>query len=219
MKLSLVLITTGTILIGSGIAILGCKSSPAKQPQTPPVEKPKVEPKPKIDSEEEYQLAKKKYPWLTKNIWKHVLYNAKKNNLQYPIVLSLIQSESEGKAWAKGPWVTVNTKKGMITTRAIGLMQIIPEFWYKKGRRKDLEIPEVNIRIGTKIFADRVKARKYNMVVALKDYNSGPGSSFYNRPYINKTLKRYYKHISDLQNPGVEVARSYDDHKAKHSSL
>lgn len=222
MRMSAILIITGAILINIGI-ILGCVSYVKRKDQEP------VKPnKPTVNTEQvlvenkkqeqhsEYEIAKKIYPWLTKTIWKSVTAQSTKNKLYYPIVLSIIQSESEGKPWAKGPWVEISTKKGTVESRAIGLMQVMPNYWYK-GPVKDLEDPELNIKIGTKIFGQAMKKRKRNLVVALKDYNSGPGSTFYNKPYIRKTLKRYYSHLRQIA--ANNVAWSYDDYKKEYGSL
>lgn len=223
-KMSAGLIIAGAILINIGIFI-GCASYIQKRKQEEPVKhgerivkKEKVlEPKQEAKAFlSEYEIAKKLYPWLTSSIWKSVTTHSKNNGLYYPIVLSIIQSESEGKPWAKGPWVEIETKKGVIESRAIGLMQVMPEYWYN-GPKKDLEQPDLNIKLGSKIFGIAMKKRKRNLVVALKDYNSGPGSTYYNRPYIRKTMKRYYAHLKQIASNNV--AWSYDDYQAKYGSL
>jgi len=219
-KMPILLIIIGTVLINIGFILLACNTTPPKTNTQHP-EPTKTIPKkeftdPRFNKEEEYRIAKKFYKWLNKEYWEIVLENSYRNKLDYPLVLSLIESESTGKPWAKGPWVEIKTKKGTKLSRAIGLMQIMPDYWYK-GPVKDLERPTLNIKLGTKIFGQAMKKRKNNLRLALRDYNSGPGSSYFNKPYILETSKRYHKHLKAIA--ASNVAWSFDDYKSKYGTF
>jgi soluble lytic murein transglycosylase-like protein len=98
------------------------------------------------------------------------------------LVACLIQAESEGKRKAHGP----KTKSG----RARGLMQVMP-FHVKKKDRHRLFDSKFNITVGVRIFSGFVRKRRGNLVKALKDYNSGPASHYYNISYIREVLTNY----------------------------
>jgi soluble lytic murein transglycosylase len=66
---------------------------------------------------------------------------------------------------------------------ARGLMQITPEAAQDIARHSgattfhlsDLSNPEINIRYGTYLLAERIKDYEGNIVAALASYNAGPG--------------------------------------------
>jgi len=139
----------------------------------------------------EYSILVNEYPWLTRSLYSTVVQSAFDNNLDPHFVLSVIQAESQGERFARGPIITGRDSLGRpFQTRALGLMQLIPEYHYN-GNRNDLFDPATNIRIGTKYLRYCLTVAGGNRIVALKNYNSGPGSGFYNTPYIEKILARY----------------------------
>lgn len=133
----------------------------------------------------QYTVAKNRYKWVTPQLFKAVYDNSQDIPIQNPafLMLALIQAESEGNPRAIGPRVR------FYKHRARGLMQVMP-FWVRRNEVQKLHDPIFNVQTGIKIF------RKYyrgNVDTALKNYNSGPGSKFYNWPYINKIKGEYQK--------------------------
>lgn len=128
-----------------------------------------------------YQILKDKYPWMTEQLYEHIHNNSWKikiSNSEF-LIAALIQSESEGYRFAKSP------------VGARGLMQVMG-FWVPKNRKNDLFKSRYNIEIGTKILSRYHRLARGNLRKTLKNYNSGPGSTFYNTPYINRVLGQYY---------------------------
>jgi hypothetical protein len=128
-----------------------------------------------------YTLLKKQYPWMNKHIYAHIQGHAPTLRIENPefFIAAIIQAESQGYRRAR-------SKVG-----ARGLMQVMG-FWVPKKRVKDLYKPSYNIRTGTRILVHYHKLARGNLRKTLKNYNSGPGSSYYNTPYINRILKQYY---------------------------
>lgn len=142
---------------------------------------------------EQYTLAKKHFKWLTPTLYAHVREASLKYNVPEDLIMSVIQHESRGKRYALGPRVSVilRDKRGKFfrkTYRAIGLMQVMP-FNYN-GHQTELFDPRTNILAGTKMLA-RSMRRTNDLTVILKDYNSGPNSSYYNWKYIAKVVNTY----------------------------
>lgn len=134
--------------------------------------------------ESRYDKSKRLFKWITPKIYRIILEESKELPLKDPahFIACIIDAESEGKRTALGK----KTRYG----RARGLMQIM-HFHVKKKDLKKLYDPRFNIRLGTKLFRGFLISRKGDLVEALKDYNSGPASRYYNRPYINKILNNY----------------------------
>ena len=199
MKLSRILIRTGIFLILIGITLLfySCASNYKIHNNT--YQKNNITSNSNSnqqietiheDYEKSYNAAKKIHKWITPSKWKYIYKYSTLNNISPGLTAALIWHESEGKEWAKGPYVEGQG-------RAYGLMQIMPKYHYK-GNKRDLLNTETNIRIGTKILSRFVQKEKGNLTKALKDYNSGPGSSYYNRPYIKGILKQYSQYKNNL---------------------
>jgi soluble lytic murein transglycosylase-like protein len=128
------------------------------------------------------------YSWQTKEITAIVEREAQKHNINSRLVYNLIDAESSGRSHIQGTPIKIKVKGKRITTRACGLMQIVSQFHYK-GNRTDLFNPEVNIKVGCQVLARCIKQADGNLVVALKNYNSGYYSKYYNVPYICKILR------------------------------
>lgn len=145
------------------------------------------------DYETAYEACKKIHKWLTPSLWAHIYKYSNIHGISPGLTAALIWHESEGKAWAKGPHVE---NQG----RAYGLMQIMPKYHYQGKNKSELLNPKINIAIGTKILASFLRKEKGNLTKALKDYNSGPGSTYYNKPYIKGILAQYSKYKQNLKN-------------------
>lgn len=134
--------------------------------------------------ETQYARSKRLFKWVNPKIYKIILEESKSLPLKDSahFIACIIDAESEGKRTALGK----KTRYG----RARGLMQIM-HFHVKKKDLNKLYDPKFNIALGVKIFRGFLISRKGNLVKALKDYNSGPASVYYNKPYINKILHNY----------------------------
>jgi len=141
-----------------------------------------------------YQDFKAKFPWLTYDVYSTIKKEKKKKNYDLSInfILSVYEAESFGNSKVKGPWVKVKVKKHnkikYVRTRAYGIGQVIPEFHYAGKNPNDLLNPKICIPISMKILHDYSKLAKNDPVKTLKNYNSGPSSSYYNYKYINKVI-------------------------------
>ena len=140
------------------------------------------------------EIRQKVYPWLTKEIWNNIkaatvkYSNDKHNGVDHELVMAVIDAESSGNVNAIGPRVRVRANNRYIVTQALGLMQIIPEFHYRFKNKTGLFEVKTNINIGVAYLSTCLRLAKGNLTVMLKNYNSGPNSSFYNWPYIKKIL-------------------------------
>lgn len=134
--------------------------------------------------ETQYDKSKRLFKWVTPKLYRIILEESKNLPIKDPahFIACIIDAESEGKKTALGK----KTRYG----RARGLMQIM-HFHVRKKDLNKLYDPKFNISLGVKIFRGFLVSRKGDLVKALKDYNSGPTSNYYNRPYINKILLNY----------------------------
>lgn len=132
-----------------------------------------------------YTVAHKQYKWYTYDIHQHVMVAAKKYNVPPALIVGVIYAESEGYKRARGPIITQEGKR----SRALGLMQVSPIYHWKHKNPDLLFDPKHNIFTGTRYLSYCIKLAKGNYKMALKNYNSGPASRFYNTPYIKKVLR------------------------------
>lgn len=150
----------------------------------------------RITDYEYQQNQSKTFPWYNSHIFNIVYRETSHLPFKNPafFVMCIIDAETggTGNRNARGPKVRVKYGKRYITTRAIGLMQVIPEFWVKKKDRHRLTEVEVNIHYGVKALTEMYHLAKGNLRKTLKNYNSGPGSNYYNKEYIDHILGRYY---------------------------
>lgn len=199
MELSRFLIRTGIFLnlIGIFLLLYSCATNYKIQNYT--YQKNNITPQSSLnqkvntvyeDYKKSYKAAKKIHKWITPFKWNCIYKYSTLNNISPGLTAAVIWHESEGKEWAKGPYVEGQG-------RAHGLMQVMPKYHYK-GNERDLLNIETNIRIGTKVLSKFIRREKGNLVKALKDYNSGPGSTYYNKPYIKGILKQYSEYKNNL---------------------
>ncbi len=186
----------GSIFIIIGSVILLYSSCTTIKPNIK-IQEIEEEPTKKISEETKFAAAKKVHKWLNRTIWNFITKESKINNVDPGLTAAIIWHESEGKSWAKGKPVTVKTRSGYKTLRALGLMQVMP--FHYKGNPKDLHNAQLNIKLGTKIIGHNLKRRRGNTYIALKDYNSGPGSNYYNKKYINGILRQYNQYKENLK--------------------
>ena len=136
----------------------------------------------------EYSQLKKQYPWLNRAIFQSVIRHSQAEEVNSDLVLAVINAESYGNPQARGPFVRVKLNNGRHKyTRALGLMQVIPDFHYKKKRHELFRV-DVNIQTGVKVLKQALKDASHDLAIALKNYNSGPHSNYYNWKYIHKVI-------------------------------
>lgn len=125
----------------------------------------------------DYYRLKQQYVWLTPDVYYPIYEEARKYpNVTMDDVCALIQYESGNYCHNR-----IECMKTVVSyAGAIGLMQIIQKYHYKNGNRKDLEIPSINIRIGTKYYSICLALAKGNKKEALRFYNAGPVSNVAN---------------------------------------
>lgn len=119
-----------------------------------------------------------RHKWITPNILEIILRNSKKNNLDVRFICEVIKAESNGKSNATS------------CVGAMGYMQLMP-CHTPAIHRNDPSVlyrPILNIEIGTAYLKWCLDKAKGNKMIALKNYNSGPSSSYYNWEYIAKIL-------------------------------
>jgi soluble lytic murein transglycosylase-like protein len=201
MRLSRILTITGILCILNSVILFtySCKSvqnvEDQKKEQNSPTKPNKINNEiypGKEDYRTAYNACKQVHKWITPSLWNHIYKYSTTYGISPGLTAALIWHESEGKYWAKGPYVE---DQG----RAYGLMQIMPKYHYR-GNKEDLLNPKLNISIGTKLLASFIRKEKGNLTKALKDYNSGPGSKYYNKPYIKGILTQYSKYKQNLKN-------------------
>ncbi|MEO0075533.1 MAG: transglycosylase SLT domain-containing protein [candidate division WOR-3 bacterium] len=135
-----------------------------------------------------YDGVKNKYSWVTRPMFLYVQYKTKDLALRNSefLIFSIIEHESSGYWYATGKPVTTKN------IRARGLMQVMPFHLPKGISERLLYHPYVNIHFGVKVFSKYYNLAGNDLLVALKNYNSGPNSSFYNQSYIIKVVRDYH---------------------------
>lgn len=142
-------------------------------------------------SYEESDLPKiyKRHPcmyWLTPKLYSKVLKYSIKHQVPTELVLGLIYAESRGNPNATGK--SVKTHIGAVQAR--GLVQVMPFHW-KRGRANELYNQDINLDVGISYLSKCIYWANGNFSTALKNYNSGPASTYYNKPYIKEILRIY----------------------------
>ena len=138
------------------------------------------------------------YSWMTNELLEIIEKYSKEYLVEASIISAIIHAESNGKPKAKSKEVKIRLYGGeRRKSNALGLMQIIPDFHFQNQPKERLFTPQVNIEIGVRFFAHCLKLAKGDVRTALKNYNSGPYSRYYNWPYINKVtnLLEKSKHL------------------------
>lgn len=107
------------------------------------------------------------------------------SKIDHRIVLAIINAESRFE------------RRAVSSSGAVGYMQIMP-FNYG-GPTKNLFRTKTNIRVGVRLLKRYIDIAKGNMIIALKNYNSGPASDYYNISYIVKIVGEY--------NPGLSPSK------------
>lgn len=126
--------------------------------------------------QEAYRTACHQFPWLTAELFDTVVDNAEYTGMDRQLILSVIHAESWGQQFA------------VSSSGAIGYMQVMPVHYPRAPA--DLFDMYRNIRMGTRILRDYYVLAKGDLVQTLKNYNSGPHSTYYNIPYIRKVLQQ-----------------------------
>jgi len=122
---------------------------------------------------------KKQYKWMTDDLYFYVdLYSSiPKNKLDKDFVFAIIDAESEGSRLATS------------CVGAISYMQVMPLHY--PDNPNALYNPALNIKAGCWFLSYCMRLSKGDMIEALKNYNAGPASSYYNMPYIKKIMHNY----------------------------
>jgi len=140
----------------------------------------------------EYESMKYFYSWLTPEIYRNIKINCNRYRLNPKFVCSLIQYESNGNPYA------------ISRSNARGLMQVMAKYHYRNRNPKDLFNVRINIKLGCRILRNYMNLAKGNLIITLKNYNSGPNSRFYNWPYIRRILRKY-NHVTKRMNEFEEI--------------
>lgn len=135
---------------------------------------------------DEFLSIKRYYKGYTRELHNIIQKELVGKEVPLSLVLATIQAESRWKIRAQGKPVYYKALDKRV--RAIGLMQIMPIINYR-GDPKDLYRPEINLRYGIAYLNWCYKKANRNLVDTIKNYNSGPNSTFYNWPHIKKILK------------------------------
>jgi soluble lytic murein transglycosylase-like protein len=133
----------------------------------------------------------KVYPWLDRNLYDIIRIYSAEHGVDHLLVLAVIQAESNGYILATGKPVTYNKNGEKVTYRARGYMQVMP--FHVNYPADLLYIPHNNIDKGTYILANSLRLSKGNLYTALKNYNSGPASAYYDWDYIRKIVTYYQR--------------------------
>jgi|SRR6185436_5440974 len=132
------------------------------------------------------------YPWLTVDLYGQMRLKGQEYGVPVELVVSLVEQESSGRAGVDGPTVCIPNAKGVVfCTRAIGLMQVLASNY--EGPTRELYDPATNINWGVRYLGYCLRLANGNVVTALKNYNSGPSSNYYDMDYISKIVARYEK--------------------------
>lgn len=128
---------------------------------------------------------------------------AVREKVDVALVLSIINAESEGK-------INARSKVG-----AISLMQVMP-FNYPGRNKRDLYIPEVNIKYGIKYLKLCLKThRKRSDLWQYSAYNMGTNNKKLNKRYALK-VKKFYDRLRPHVDRLVQLA-PVDSLPRKHS--
>lgn len=153
-------------------------------------------------------VLKEKYDWYSDRIFDAVYNELKKYYAKdsfdfykmVGLVHALINAESNGRVRATGPKVSVLIYRNNVLVRenhrARGLMQVM-SFHADHLKPRQLYKVENNIEHGVRVLLDGMKKAKGSIRIALKNYNSGINSSYYNEPYIKEITQNYQETFSE----------------------
>ena len=122
-----------------------------------------------------------KYPWLTEEIYQICVTESARNELPLALVLAVIDAESSGSTNA------------VSRSGALGLMQVMPRYWYKHGPASDLHRPEIGIRVGCSVLAWARNLAHGDPIYTLRNYERGPRGKGINWTYTHKILRNMAK--------------------------
>ena len=104
-----------------------------------------------------------------------------RNELPLALVLAVIDAESNGRTNA------------VSRSGALGLMQVMPKYWYKRGPASDLHRPEIGIRVGCSVLAWARNLAHGDPIYTLRNYERGPRGKGINWTYTHKILRNMAK--------------------------
>ena len=158
--------------------------------------------KEKLPEFHRYSLLREWHPWMNIYQYNTIRKYSNKYKLNPSLVMALILYTSGGNAGAQGPLTTVKVKKdGKWITweeRPQGLMYVMS--YMSEGPVEELYRVEPNIKAGTKHLAWCLRKANNRLKDALKNYDSGAGSTNYNKEFITNVVKMYQntKHVWQL---------------------
>jgi hypothetical protein len=114
------------------------------------------------------------YPRMTDELFEIIYTEGRTHGIHVRLIASVINEESR--------WVQ-SARSG---SGAIGYMQVMPIHF--SGELSRLYTPRANISWGTGLLRIYLKMAQGNLVLALKHYNSGPASGFFNGHYIARVM-------------------------------
>ncbi len=105
-----------------------------------------------------------------KPFWTHVTAQAKVNDLNPYLVLSIMRQESAFNQRA----VSSAGARGLLQLMPATARQVARQLHLPRFKRRMLFDPEANIALGTRYFASQLRRYQGNRVLALAAYNAGP---------------------------------------------
>lgn len=114
---------------------------------------------------------------MTEEIYQICATESARNELPLSLVLAVIDAESNGRTNA------------VSRSGALGLMQVMPRYWYKHGPASDLHRPEIGIKVGCSVLAWARRLARGDVVLTLRNFERGPNGRGINWTYTNKILK------------------------------
>lgn len=116
------------------------------------------------------------YAWLTYPVYEIVVLNSMKHKLPVPLVLALIDAESDGNTYA------------VSHCGARGLTQVMARYHYK-GNPRDLHDPRINIAVGTRYLAQCRRLANNDLVLTLRNYERGLRGKGINTRYTLEIMR------------------------------
>lgn len=116
---------------------------------------------------------------LSEDLQKHIYDLCVENDIYYCLVLAIIMTESSFDVNAVGDY-----------GNSIGLMQIQPKWWQDEANELGVSIyePYGNVEVGICILKECLKSTDYDVIKALKIYNSN-NPNYPSNAYVNKVMK------------------------------
>jgi soluble lytic murein transglycosylase-like protein len=182
-------------LILAAVIIFGVLTYFAYAPRNIQDVKPKVkiEKKEKKIENKEYEKMKGFFPWLNEKTYQTILIESEKKEIDYRLVMSVIQYESGD--YCGNNWECMT--KVVSRAGARGPMQIMP---FHAPNPDDLFKPEYNIKKGVWYLSACLEASGGNIRDAARRYNQGIHGNprkYRNWRYVKRIARKYKKVLTE----------------------